>query len=141
MSFAAAFAPVFVQVGLTFVLLFWAGITRVRLVRSGVVKAGDVALGQPRWPEKPTQLINAYQNQLELPVLFYVLMVAAFFSGQMTMTLAVLSWLFVGARLLHALVHVTTNAMARRFFLFLAGALILLAMWVAFLLEVFLSKG
>lgn len=136
MSFAAAFAPVFIQVGLTFVLLFWAGITRVRLVRRGVVKAADVALRQAKWPEKATQLINAYQNQLELPVLFYLLMVAAFFSGHMTLTLAVLSWLFVGARLLHALVHVTTNEMRRRFFLFLAGALILLATWLVFLVEV-----
>jgi hypothetical protein len=138
-SFAAAFAPVFVQVGLTFVLLFWAGITRVRLVRSGVVKAADVALRQAKWPEKATLLINAYQNQLELPVLFYLLMVAAYFGGHMTLTLAVLSWLFVGSRLLHALVHVTTNAMGRRFFLFLAGALILLAMWIVFLVEVLAS--
>jgi hypothetical protein len=141
MSLAAAFAPVFIQVGLTFVLLFSAGITRVRLVRQGVVKAADVALRQANWPEKATQLINAYQNQLELPVLFYLLMVAAFFSGHMTMTLAVLSWLFVGARLLHALVHVTTNDMRRRFFLFLAGALILLAMWLVFLVEVLFGSA
>ena len=45
MSFGAAFAPVFVQVGLTFVLLFWAGVVRVGMVRRGVVKASDVALG------------------------------------------------------------------------------------------------
>jgi len=141
MSFGAAFAPVFVEVGLTFVLLFWAGIVRVGMVRRGEVKAGDVALGQKAWPEKPTLLINAYQNQLELPVLFYLLMVAAFFSGHMTMTLAVLSWLFVGSRLLHALVHVTTNEMRRRFFLFLAGALILLAMWVVFIVEALVSGG
>ena len=139
MSFAAAFAPVFIQVALTFVLLFWAGIVRVGMVRRGVVKASDVALGQRAWPEQPTLLINAYQNQLELPVLFYLLMVAAFFSGHMTMALGVLSWLFVGSRLLHALVHVTTNAMPRRFFLFLAGALILVAMWVVFLVEVLVS--
>ena len=140
MSFGAAFAPVFIQVGLTFVLLFWAGVVRVGMVRRGVVKASDVALGQRAWPEQPTLLINAYQNQLELPVLFYLLMVAAFFSGHMTMALAVLSWLFVGARLLHALVHVTTNEMRRRFFLFLAGALILVAMWVVFLVEVLLAS-
>jgi hypothetical protein len=57
----------------------------------------------------------------------------------MTLTLAALSWLFVGSRLLHALVHVTTNAMGRRFVLFLAGALILLAMWIVLLVEVLAS--
>jgi hypothetical protein len=136
MSFAAAFAPVFVQVALTFALLFWAGSVRVAAVKSGAVKARDVALRQPNWPERTTQLINAYQNQLELPVLFYLLMVTAFFSAHMTMTLAVLSWLFVASRLLHALVHVTTNEMRRRFFLFLAGAVILVLMWLLFLLDV-----
>ena len=136
MSFAAAFAPVFVQVGLTLALLFWAGSVRVAAVKSGTVKARDVALRQPNWPERTTQLINAYQNQLELPVLFYLLMVTAFFSAHMTMTLAVLSWLFVASRLLHALVHVTTNEMRRRFFLFLAGAVILVLMWLLFLLDV-----
>ena len=95
-----------------------------------------MALRQPNWPERATQLINAYQNQLELPVLFYLLMVMAFFSAHMTMTLAVLSWLFVASRLLHALVHVTTNEMRRRFFLFPAGAVILLLMWLLYLLDV-----
>ena len=47
-----------------------------------------------------------------------------------------LSWLFVASRLLHALIHVTTNEMRRRFFLFLAGVLILLLMWLLFVLDV-----
>jgi hypothetical protein len=136
MSLATVFAPVFVQVALTFGLLFWAGIERVALVRSGVVKARDVALRQANWPEHATQRINAYQNQLELPLLFYLLVTIAFFSAHMTATLVVLSWLFVVSRLLHALVHVTTNEMGRRFFLFLAGALILVLMWVLYLLDV-----
>ncbi len=136
MSFAAAFAPVFVQVALTFVLLFWSGSIRVAAVRSGSVKMRDVALRQPNWPERATQVSNAYQNQLELPLLFYLFMVMAFFSAHMTMTLAVLSWLFVASRLLHALVHLTTNEMRRRFYLFAAGAMILVLMWLLFLLDV-----
>ena len=136
MSFAAAFAPVFVQVALTFVLLFWSGSIRVAAVRSGSVKMRDVALRQPNWPERATQVSNAYQNQLELPLLFYLVMVMAFFSAHMTMTLTVLSWLFVASRLLHALVHLTTNEMRRRFYLFAAGAMILVLMWLLFLLDV-----
>lgn len=136
MSLAAAFAPVFVQVALTFVLLFWAGNVRVAAIRSGAAKTRDVALGQPNWPERATQITNAYENQLELPVLFYVVVLAAFFSAHMTPTLVVLSWLFVASRLLHTLVHVTTNEMRRRFFLFLTGAAILLLMWLLYLLDV-----
>ena len=136
MSFATVFAPVFVQVALTLCLLFWGGMLRVGLVRSGAVKVRDVALREANWPAHVTRVVNAYQNQLELPVLFYLAVVLAFFSAHMTMTLLVLSWLFVASRLLHALIHVTTNEMARRFYLFLAGALILTLFWLLFLLDV-----
>ncbi|HET7718055.1 MAG TPA: MAPEG family protein [Bauldia sp.] len=136
MSLLSAFAPIFVQVALTFALLFWTGSSRIAAIQSGVVKMRDVALRQPNWPERTTQISNAYQSQLELPVLFYVLVVLAFFSAHMTATLVVLSWLFVASRLLHALVHVTTNEMRRRFYLFVTGAAILLLMWVLFLLDV-----
>ena len=96
----------------------------------------DVALRQPNWPARAAQITNAYENQLELPVLFYLLVMIAFFTAHMTATLVVLSWLFVLSRLLHALIHVTTNEMRRRFFVFLAGVLILLLMWVLYLLDV-----
>jgi hypothetical protein len=136
MSLATVFAPVFVQVALTFALLFWAGSARVGAVRSGDVKMRDVALRQPNWPPRAMQITNAYENQLELPVLFYLLVTIAFFTAHMTATLVVLSWLFVVSRLLHALIHVTTNEMGRRFFVFAAGAMILLLMWVLYLLDV-----
>jgi len=141
MSFATAFAPVFVLVALTFVLLFCGGIARVRAVRAGAVAARDVALRQSNWPERPTQLINAYQNQLELPLLFYLLVVAAFFSAHMTVVLVVLAWAFVATRLVHALIHVTTNEMKRRFFAFLAGVVILALMWLLFLLDVLVGAA
>jgi hypothetical protein len=136
MSLATVFAPVFVQVALTFALLFWAGSVRVAAVRTGTVKMRDVALRQPNWPARAMQITNAYQNQLELPVLFYLLVTIAFFTAHMTATLVALSWLFVLSRLLHALIHVTTNEVRRRFFVFAAGAMILLLMWLLYLLDV-----
>jgi hypothetical protein len=136
MSLTAAFAPVFVQLVLTLALLFWSGMTRVALIRSGAVKPRDVALREPNWPAQATRINNAYHSQLELPVLFYLVIVVAFFGAHMTATLLVLAWLFVASRLFHALIHVTTNDMGRRFFLFLTGALILTVMWLLLLLDV-----
>ena len=69
---ASVLAPVFVQVALTFLLLLWSGTLRVRAVRSGVVRGRDIALRQANWPAGIAQINNAYQNQLELPILFYV---------------------------------------------------------------------
>ncbi len=140
MSLATVFAPVFVQVALTFALLFWAGSVRVAAVRTGDVKMRDVALRQPNWPARAMQISNAYENQLELPLLFYLLVTIAFFTAHMTATLVVLSWLFVLSRLLHALIHVTTNEVRRRFFVFAAGAMILLLMWVLYLLDVMFGR-
>ena len=133
-------APVFVQVALTFGLLVWSGLHRFEAVRSGLVRSRDVALREPNWPPRIAQTANAYQNQLELPLLFYLLATLALFTGRATLTLVVLSWIFVATRLLHALVHVTTNNMARRFFLFLAGSLVLLAMWVLFVLDMIFAS-
>src|SRR3712207_1437951 len=73
MSIPFILAPLFVQVVLTFVLMFWMAGRRTVAIRGGVVHPRDVALREPNWPLPATQVANAYHNQLELPVLFYVL--------------------------------------------------------------------
>ena len=132
MSVQAVLAPVFAQVLLTFVLLFWAGGARFAALRSRVVRVGDIALGQRVWPARVQQISNAYQNQAELPVLFYVVIGLALLTGPADLLFVVLSWVFVAARVAHAFVHVTTNRLDRRFQAFVVGALILLLMWVIF---------
>ena len=132
-------APLFVQVALTFALLFWTGIRRVNEVVSGTVHPRDVALRQPNWPIDLLQVSNAYQNQLELPILFYLVVILSLFTARTSATLLVLSWAFVATRLMHALIHVTTNNMARRFFVFLAGSLILMVMWILFALDLLIG--
>jgi hypothetical protein len=69
--------PLFVEVILTFVLLFWMAFMRTTAVTSGSIKTRDIALREPNWPANCTQIANAYHNQLELPVLFYVLTILA----------------------------------------------------------------
>ena len=135
----AVLAPLFAQVALTFVLLFWSGILRFTTVTSGAVHGRDVALRQLNWPPHVAKVTNAFQNQLELPVLFYLVIVLAFFTAQATLSLVVLAWLFVATRVLHAVVHVTTNNLGRRFFAFFAGTLVLTAMWVIFILDTMLG--
>jgi hypothetical protein len=125
-------APVFVQVALTFSLLMWMGKLRVEAVRGGVVRTSDIALGQPNWSPQIAQFNNAYRSQLELPVLFYLVSMLSLFTARASLTLVILAWFFVATRLLHTLVHVTTNNVVRRFFLFLAGTAVLILMWVVY---------
>jgi hypothetical protein len=135
----AYLAPLFVQVALTVVLLLWAGVRRVNAVVDGTVRARDVSLRQPNWPADITQIANAYQSQFELPVLFYLVVFLSLFTARSSITLLVLAWAFVATRLFHALIHVTTNHMGRRFYAFFAGSMILLAMWILFALDLFIG--
>ncbi len=130
MSLQSVLLPVFVQVALTFGLLFAMGRSRVAAVRRGEVKVRDVALGQRNWPERETQLSNAFDNQFQLPVLFYVLVVLALIARKADLLFVVLSWAFVVLRLAHAAIHITSNVVRRRFYVYLAGALVLLVMWL-----------
>lgn len=132
MSSTALIWPVLVQVGLTFVLLFWMGGSRVRALRRREVKIADIALGQRAWPQRATQIGNAFQNQLELPMLLYVLVALALITGKADATLVALAWAFVALRVLHAFIHTTHNNVRQRFFAYLAGAIVLTAAWAYF---------
>ena len=82
MSVAAILAPAFVQVALTFVLMLWMGRARFAAVRAGQVKVEDIALGQRAWPDRVMQIVNAFHNQFETPVLFYALVAFALLTRQ-----------------------------------------------------------
>jgi hypothetical protein len=132
MSIRVILLPLFVQVALTFVLLFWMGYARVRALRLGETKIAAIALGQPNWPIKTQQIGNCFANQLQLPVLFYMLTALAMVTRQADLMFVALAWLFVGTRLLHAFIHTTTNYVPNRFYAYLAGAIVLLVMWIIF---------
>ena len=128
--------PVFVLVALTFGLGAWMGGARFLAIRSRQVRAKDIALGQAAWPQKITQIGQSYQNQLELPVLFYALVAMVLATHTQTFAFVFMEWLFVVSRLAHAFVHVTSNNLRDRFLMFAAGALVLLAMWIWFFARV-----
>jgi hypothetical protein len=130
--------PVFVLVGLTFALLLaMAGARRQALV-SKETKIRDVALGQPNWPVRATQIGNCYRNQFELPVLFYALIALALPLRHADLVIVLLSWVFVVTRLVHAGIFVTSNDLNRRSLAWFAGVLVLLVMWVYFALKILL---
>ena len=90
MSIQAILLPMFVQVALTFVLLFWMGALRLRAIRLGQVDPQQVRLREPNWPPRVLQIGNAFHNQLELPVLFYVVMLLALQTQTLDVVLLVL---------------------------------------------------
>ena len=139
MTIQAVLLPLFVLVLLTFVLGFWAAYLRVQAVRSREVRPRDIALREPNWPPRVLKIVYAFQNQLELPLLFYVLTILAWITKQADLLFVVMGWIFVVLRVLQAAVHVSSNNLGQRAMLFLAGALVLAVMWVIFAPRILLS--
>lgn len=135
MHVEAVLLPLFVQVALTFALLMATAVLRRQALRTGL-RSDEVSLGQPRWPQRATQFANAFRNQLELPVLFYVLCVLAIITRQADYLLVALAWLFVLLRLAHAGIHVTYNRVEHRGLVFAFGCITLLTMWLLFAVDV-----
>ncbi|MBN9040343.1 MAG: hypothetical protein BGP05_19405 [Rhizobiales bacterium 62-47] len=127
--------PVFVLVGLTFFLLFMTASARTRSLTSGEVKFKDIALGK-NWPDRAAQIGNSFNNQFQLPVLFYVLVAIALPLRHADLVFVLLSWVFVVTRFAHAGVFITSNNVKRRFYAWFAGVLVLLAMWLYFAIRI-----
>ena len=138
MSVLSVLLPVFVQVGLTFALLIGMFSARRSALVSRETKIRDIALGQPNWPVRATQIGNCYRNQFELPVLFYVLIAIALPIRHADFVIVMLSWVFVVLRFVHAGIFVSSNDLGRRSTAWGAGALVLLVMWVYFALRILL---
>jgi hypothetical protein len=130
--------PLFVEVILTFVLLFWMAALRGRDFRSGVTY-NSVALREPNWSKGTLQVSHSFANQLELPVLFYVLTILAYVAHHAGYLFVALAWVFVIFRILHAYIHVTSNNVGVRGPLFGISAIVLAIMWVIYIFQILTS--
>jgi hypothetical protein len=129
---SAVLLPLFVEVFLTFGLLFWLGPIRFRAIREGQVRPSDIVLGQKAWPEQVLQISNAFDNQFQLPVLFYVLTALALITQKADLLFVVSAWLFVLTRMVHAWIHTGSNHLLNRFRAYLVGVVVLTLMWLIF---------
>lgn len=139
MTIQMVLLPVFVQVALTFALLFWMASARTGSVRRGETKIRDIALGQSAWPARPQQISNCYDSQFQVPLLFYVLIILAWITRQADLLFVVMAWIFVLSRLAHAYIHTTSNHVPTRFRVFAVGVLVLLLMWIIFAVRILIS--
>jgi len=128
--------PVFVLIALNLVVAVLLFVERNRVLYSGKLKIRDIALTKEAWPDRAKQLGNAFQNQFEYPILFYVLVAFALITRKADLIFVVLSWVFVVSRILHAYIHITSNRVPRRFFAFIFGVLVLTVMWIYFAIQI-----
>jgi hypothetical protein len=133
----AILLPLFLEVILTFALLFWLAPLRMRDFNTGVPRPENISLREPNWSRRSLQVSYSYSNQFELPVLFYVLTILICFPGiGGSIVFVVLAWIFVIFRYLQAYVHVTSNRVRLRGSFFIVSAIALAIMWVVYIVEI-----
>ena len=136
MTIQEVLLPLFLEVILTFALLFWLAPLRASDFSSGRTRPQDVALREPNWSQRSMQVAYSYSNQFELPVLFYVLTILAWVTRLADLIFVVLAWIFVIFRYLQAYVHVTSNQVRLRGAFFGVSALVLAIMWIIYIVEI-----
>jgi hypothetical protein len=139
MSVQFVLLPLFVEVLLTFGVMFGMMYFRTATLQRGETRFEDIALRQPNWPVRASQFAYAFSNQFELPVLFYVLTVLEIVTRHADLLFVVLAWIFVATRVMQAVVHVTNNNVRVRGTFYGIGAIILVIMWVIFIVRILLA--
>src|SRR6185312_5371241 len=94
--------PLFVEVILTFILLFGMMYNRTGALQRGEARFETIALREPNWPPRAQQFAYAFGNQFELPVLFYVLTILSIMTHHADLIYWILAWIFVLFRGLQA---------------------------------------
>jgi len=131
--------PLFVEVLLTFGVMFGMMYFRTSTLHSGETRFEDISLREPNWPRRATQFGYAFANQFELPVLFYVLTILVIITHHADRLFVLLAWIFVLMRVLQAVVHVTNNNVRLRGAYYGVGALILFILWIIYIVRIVLA--
>jgi hypothetical protein len=116
MSIQAVLLPVFVLIGLTFGLLLWTNGARRDAAASDGTRVRDI----------------------EMPLLFYVLIALALPIRHADLVIVLLSWVFVVTRFAYAGIFVTSNNVQQSSMARFASVLVLFAMWLYFALKILL---
>ena len=137
MSVLSLVYPMAAMVLLTMVVLVRLFRSRVAAVRAGEIDAAFFRLHQGREePEATRKVSRHFVNLFEAPTLFYVVCLAAMIAGTGGFVILALAWAYVGARAIHAFVHLGGNRLRKRIAIYFTSWLILAAMWAWLVISV-----
>jgi hypothetical protein len=136
MTITTVLLPLFAQVLLTFALMLGMMYFRGSALQRGETRYTDIAMREPKWPQRATQFAYSFGNQFELPVLFFVLTILVIITRHADLAFVALAWIFVIFRILQAGVHVTSNNVQLRGGFYGIGALVLVVMWMIFAVDI-----
>ncbi|MGH1372185.1 MAG: MAPEG family protein [Cellvibrionaceae bacterium] len=127
MSQAIIFESVLAMLLLTFVVWLWMFARRMSYLLSHKIDAESL-----KSPEQVSEVLpevaaapgNNFKNLFEMPVVFYLVCVAAFALNQVDQVLLNCAWAYVALRAVHSVVHCTYNRVLHRFIAYLASSVV-----------------
>ena len=134
------FAPVIALVLWSFVMWAWLYATRIPAVlkyKVVMTPHQPAAEFHAQLPAEVRWKADNYNNLMEQPTLFYAVAITLAVLGEANAINLALAWLYVGLRVVHSLVHATTNIIVVRFSVFMIASVVLLALSVRAALVVF----
>lgn len=128
--------PMFSMVLLTFVVACFAVKVRFASVKNKTVSAKYFRLmdGQ-QVPEVITKTTRNFNNQFEIPTLFYVVCTLYVCLGIHSITVLSFAWAFVAFRIAHTYIHLTYNHILHRMVTFWLSFVCVMVLWVNLLLH------
>jgi hypothetical protein len=126
----------FLMVLLTFIVACIAVKARFASLKNKTVRVKFYSLmnGQ-EVPDIITKTTRNFNNQFEVPVLFYVVCSLYIFWGVNSYFALIIAWLFVALRIVHSCIHLTYNHVLHRMLTFWFSLLCVMGLWVNLLLQ------
>ena len=139
---AAILQPVVALAAWTMVMWVWMYLTRIPAMNKAGIDATNLvgsngASLREKLPETVSWKADNYNHLHEAPTVFYAVALVLAMIGQGDGLNATLAWAYVGLRVAHSLVQVTSNRVVIRFALFALSSLVLMALVLHAALAVF----
>ena len=115
---------------LTLCCVFKLGLMRFRAIKNREVNISFYrTYNEGTQPQRLHLMSRHVQNHFEIPPLFYLGIIIGFITGSQSLSALVFAWLFVAARVVHTLIHLTANNVSYRFFTFGFSLACLCGLW------------
>lgn len=128
MNQGAIFIPFLGVVVLTIVVWLYMYYLRLSYIISAQVDPQDLATNREAMDIIPAHLNTPSENLInlfELPVLFYVMCLFLFVTGQVDYLYLGLAYSFLAFRVIHSVIHCTWNRVMPRFYAYMLSSIVL----------------
>jgi len=126
---AEIFLPFVGMLTLTFCVWIVLYVRRIGYMRKHRINPQDLTTpekGKALMPDYVSYPAYNFANLFELPIVFYAICLYLFVTGTVDQIYVAAAWVFFVARVMHSVVHCTTNRVMWRFNLYVLAAL---ALW------------